>query len=163
MFGEDAPPLPCPPVVLPGDTATLTRFDGSGRDLTDVVFQARVREANQVCDYEDEDTLIESELLITFEIERGPALRRLAADTGENRVGFTYFVAVATNEAEPRILTREAFDVEATFEGNRSRIALADEIAPRIPLGPGEDGTDYRLYVGIELNRAELDYNRQNR
>lgn len=161
LFGEDAPPAPCPVILQPGETAQLTRFDGAGRDLTDVVFRARLLPVRSLCEYEDDDTLIESGLLVPFEVERGPALRRL--QQGDGTVSFTYFVAVATNEAEPRILTREAFDVQAVFEGNRSRIAVADELAPRIPLGPGEDGTDYRIYVGIELNRAELDYNRQYR
>lgn len=162
LFGEDEPPLPCPGVVRPSDTDHLTRFDGAGRDLTDVVFQARIRDVTATCEYEDDDTVIESSMFVTFEVERGPALRRLQ-DAEDDRVGFTYFVAVATNDEEPRILTREAFEVEASFEGNSSRGALVDEIAPRIPLNPGEDGRDYSIYVGIEMNRAELDYNRQNR
>lgn len=160
LFEDDAQPLPCPVILQPGDTAQLTRFDGAGRDLTDVVFKASLLPTRSLCVYEEEDTLLESEILVGFEVERGPALQRLQED---GTVSFSYFVAVTTNEAEPRILSREDFDVQATFQGNRSRIAVADELAPTIPLGPGEDGTDYRIYVGIELNRAELDYNRQNR
>lgn len=161
LFEDDAPPLPCPVILQPGDTAQLTRFDGAGRDLTDVVFKASLLPVRSLCAYEDEDTRLESEILVGFEVERGPALQRL--QEGDGTVSFRYFVAVTTNEAEPRILSREDFDVQATFKGNRGRVAIADELAPTIPLGPGEDGTDYRIYVGIELNHAELDYNRQNR
>ncbi|MEX0759398.1 MAG: hypothetical protein WD100_07455 [Tistlia sp.] len=163
LFEDEGPPPPCPPIAAPSDTDHLTRFDGAGRDLTDVLFQARLLSVADSCSYERDDTLIESSLLITFEIERGPALRRLQSRDPSAGASFTYFVAVARNEEEPRILSREAFDVQARFEGNRGRIALADEIAPRIPLGPGEDGRDYRIYVGIELNAAELEYNRQER
>lgn len=163
LFGEDAPPPPCPPLVSPAEVDHLTRFDGAGRDLTDVVFQARIRDVAGTCEYERDDTLVESDLLITFEVERGPALRRLQAEAGSQIASFSYFVAVATAESRPRILTRQAFDVQVPFEGNRNRVAVTDEIAPRIPLAPGEDGNDYRIYVGIELNRAELEYNRENR
>lgn len=163
LFGDDAPPLPCPPFATPQETGQLTRFDGGGRDLTDVLFQARVLSVTGTCAYERDETVVETDLLITFEVERGPALRRLAGEGSGSTAGFTYFVAVATAEAEPRILSRESFDVQAPLEGNRGRVAISDEIAPRIPLGPGEDGSDYRIYVGIELNRAELEYNRQNR
>lgn len=163
LFGEDEPPPPCPPLVSPDEIDHLTRFDGAGRDLTDVLFRARLREVTGTCAYEDDDTLVESDMLVTFEVERGPALRRLEGDSGSQTASFSYFVAVATAGEPPRILTRQAFDVQVGFEGNRGRLAVTDEIAPRIPLKPGEDGNDYRIYIGIELNRAELEYNRENR
>ncbi|SME94483.1 hypothetical protein SAMN06265365_101687 [Tistlia consotensis] len=162
LFQKDGPPPPCPTVARPSETDHLTRFDGSGRDLTDVVFKARLRDVKSSCEYHDDDTRLEGDLLITFEIERGPALRRLQAGQDSNAAGFSYFVAVATNADQPKILSRQAFDVNATFEGNNNRVALTDEIAPQISLKPGEDGSNYRIYVGIELNHAELDYNRQN-
>jgi hypothetical protein len=72
-----------------------------------------------------------------------------------------YFVAITT--LDQRIVAREEFELTIPFEGNRTRVAVAEELEPRIPLKPGESGADYQIYVGLSLSREELRYNQENR
>ena len=100
---DDGPPPPCPIVVLVKDADRLTRFEGSGRDLTDVVFETTIRNADVACAYDDNE--VEAALRVLFATTRGPA------DTAR-RADFRYFVAVA--DREQNILAREEFDLAAT-------------------------------------------------
>ncbi len=137
-------------MVLVKDADRLTRFEGSGRDLTDVVFETTIRNADVACAYEDNE--IEAALRLLFATTRGPA------DTSR-RAEFRYFVAVA--DREQNILAREEFDLAAEFPGNRTEILLIDEIDPTIPLAEGRNGADYVVYIGLVLSRDEVDYNRR--
>ncbi len=149
---QDGPPLPCPAVVPVADAAQLVRFDGQGRDLTDVLFEARIENFALTCEYDD--GVIESQLLVQILAVRGPANRDRVARLG-------YFVAIATRDQE--IGAREEFALAVPFEGNRTRVLAADELTPKIPLQPGEDGTNYLIYIGLSVTPEELQYNRENR
>ncbi len=149
---DRGPPPPCPTTFPVAEARELTRFVGQGRDLTDVLFEARFLDATLTCDYDD--GVIEMDL----------AIRIMAADGPANRGGnirLTYFVAIAT--LDRKIVAREEFDLEVPFEGNRTRVIAADQVSPRIPLQPGQTGADYLIYVGLALTPAELQYNQENR
>lgn len=148
---DEAPPV-CPEAIVIKDAERLVKFEGAGRDLTDVRFELDVNEVQLVCEYDDE--VIESALGIRFIAARGPA-------DSERVASFSYFVAVATPDRE--ILAREEFDLTIPFEGNRTRVVALEEVFPNIPLRPGRDGSDYLVYVGIQLTADELQYNRENR
>ena len=140
------------------DARRLVKFSGTGRDLTDVLFEAALRDADFLCEFEEGDTegefVMEGDLLLTFVVSRGPAdSQRLAP--------LTYFVAVATDDR--RVVAREEFNIAVPFEGNRTRVAVSEELSPRIPIQPGESPLDYRIFVGIILSPEELRYNRDNR
>ncbi len=147
---EEAAPPPCPVVVLAQDTGRLTRFEGSGRDLTDVLFEARIVNADLTCEYDD--GTVEAYLRLLFEITRGPA------DTSR-KAQFEHIVAIT--DREQNILVREEFQLETEFPGNRTERQLVDEIDQIIPLAEGKNGADYVVYVGLALSRDELDYNRR--
>jgi hypothetical protein len=146
------PPPPCPSIVPVADAAQVVRFDGDGRDLTDVIFEARLENFALTCDYDD--NVIESQMTLQVLAARGPADRDRMAKLG-------YFVAIATRDQ--KILAREEFDLAVPFEGNRTRVLAAQELTPRIPLKPGEDGSNYIIYVGLTVTPEELQYNRENR
>ena len=144
----------CPSPILVEDAADLTRFDGAGRDLTDVEFEASIEEATLACSFDTDENVIEADMGVVITASRGPA-------NSENQADLRYFVAVATRDQ--RVLSRDAFELNIPFEGNRTRVAARDELAPRIPIGPNEDGRDYRIYIGFVLTPEELQYNRDNR
>jgi len=134
------------------DARRLVKFTGTGRDLTDVLFEAALREADLFCEYDE--GVMEGVLQVTFVASRGPADRNRLAP-------FAYFVAVATDDK--RVVAREEFRLAVPFEGNRTRVAVSEELTPRIPIGPGESPLDYRIFVGFSLSPEELRYNRDNR
>ncbi len=146
------PPPPCPLAFPVPDARTLTRFTGQGRDLTDVLFEARLEDVVLICDYDDD--VIEADMRLRILVVDGPADRERVAK-------LAYFVAIATRDH--KIVAREEFDLEVPFEGNRTRVLAVEEVSPRIPLRPGQSGVDYIVYAGLALSPAELRYNRENR
>ena len=149
---EDGPPPPCPPVVRVPDAARLIRFVPQGRDLTDIVFEANIRNLALICEY-DEDA-IEAAMAVEIFAAPGPA-------NVDQKARLDYFVAIATRDQ--KILARETFDMDIVFPGKLRGLVAVEEIAQRIPLRPGQSGADYVVYVGIELTREELRYNQDNR
>ncbi len=145
------PPLPCPEAVRIIDASRMVRFEGAGRDLTDVRFEAELEGLRLSCGYDD--AVIEATLGVSISVVRGPADRaRLAR--------IRYFVAIANSDRN--VLARETFALEVSFEGNRTRIMVTDEVTPRFPLAAGKTGADYRIYVGFSLTPEELRRNREN-
>lgn len=144
----------CPDFAQVQDASRLVKFSGEGRDLTDVLFEARLQNVEMGCSYDDGDNEIEAALAITIVAARGPA-------DNERLATFRYFVAIATQSRE--VVAREEFDLSIPFEGNRTQLAAVEELTPRIPLKPGQDGSEYKVFVGLVLTPAELEYNRANR
>lgn len=142
---------PCPQAVVLSDASRQVKFNGEGRDLTDVLFEASVRTGSLVCEYDDNVLDIDLEVLV--EAARGPA-------NAERVANVTYFVAVARRDET--VLAREAFDIAIPFPGNRTRVQGMEEIGQVITLQGDEHGGDYRIYVGLDLTREELEYNRAN-
>ena len=52
--GDQGPLPPCPVVFPVAEARELTRFAGQGRDLTDVLFEARVEDVALICGYLDD-------------------------------------------------------------------------------------------------------------
>ena len=62
-----------------------------------------------------------------------------------------------------RVVAREQFSLAVPFEGNRTQVAVTEELEPRIPIESGQNGASYKVFVGLALSPAELEYNRANR
>jgi hypothetical protein len=151
LFSEDLPPL-CPRALPVPDARDLVRFTGQGRDLTDVLFEARVQDVTLIC--ERDENIIKADMRVQILTVDGPADRERVAN-------FSYFVAIATRDQN--IMAREEFDLTVPFEGNRTRVIAVEEVSPRIPLKPGQSAEDYVIYVGLALTPEEFQYNRENR
>ena len=150
--GGDEPVGPCPQLQLLKDTDRLVRFVGEGRDLTDVEFEAALRQPFLSCEYDDD--VVEALVIVNLVALRGPA--------DDDRVAeVAYFVAIA--DRNKAVVAREEFSVEIPFEGNQTQVVVTEEVEPRIPLQAQEIGTDYRVYVGLRLTPDELQYNQENR
>lgn len=146
---SEAPP-PCPLVTVVDDAKRLTRFQGAGRDVTDVLFEAEVQPPRSSCVYREGGEIVIS-MLVPIIVGVGPANQ-------DGFARFNYFVAIARGE---QILARQRFDVVVEFEGNDTRVGYADELEQKIQLQGDELGNSYVVYVGIELTPAEMEFNRQ--
>jgi hypothetical protein len=150
LTGESAPPPPCPRIVALDGADSLTRFAGAGRDLTDIAFEAEIAQLAGSCSYDEEG--IEVTLQLRFSAARGPA------DT-DRRAAFSYLVAVA--DLDQQVLSREGFDTAIEFSGTATRAGILEEVEQHVPLAEGRTGADYVIYVGFEVSREELEYNRR--
>ena len=159
FFGEDAPP-PCPDVSVLADAASLTRFkEGPGRDLIDVLFGVEIADIQRACEYDiDDDTgegPLTTEITVFFRAERGPADRQR-----EGR--FKYFVTIT--DAGRNVLNKGSFGLLVEFPDNLTRTNVADEpVTMVIPLKANQSADDFRIIVGFELTREELELNRRRR
>ena len=148
----------CPNIVIVKDTAELTTFrPGPGRDLTDVVLDARIDRFDGECETDLEpggSGQVNVDLQLFFEAVRGPA--------NDTRAGkFSYYVAIG--DSTGRILAKKVFDTAFEFEGNRNRVGGAEKLTQEIPLKSGDLGEDFDIFIGFQLNPEQLDYNRAKR
>ena len=152
--GDGRPPR-CPDPVVLREAGRLVEFRDAGRDLTDVRFEAQILDVALGCEIEEDDgkRTVEAELQLLFQAEKGPA-----NDSGEAR--FTYFVAVA--DRSDNVLARQTFDLTMPLRGNQTQARGTDVLEPTIPLKEGDTGASYVVYVGFDLTRDQLEYNRRN-
>jgi hypothetical protein len=139
----------CPYVSKIPDAAQLTRFAGTGHDLTDVLFEARMGDINGSCSAGS--NLIQVKMTVDFIASRGPADKT-------HKAPFGYFVAIT--DSHDKILVRQQFDTSVDFVGNKTRDGIRENLEPTIPLQQGQRGDDFRIYVGFVLSREEYEYNR---
>ncbi len=153
----DIPP-PCPQAVRVHDAAYVARFDGSGRDLTNMLFEAELIGVGLQCEFDfeegDEEAGIELEVFVTIQAARG-----LAGRVGEAKVN--YFVALT--DPDKNVLVREVFDMAVPFEGGQTRAAVEDILDSQLVVPSNVDPTEYKVYVGLELTPEEVKLNRSRR
>ena len=140
----------CPRVQLLEYADRLTEFaPGAGRDLTDVVLTGRLVNIDGECNVEDDR--VELDLTVEFLLERGPANR--------GREGrFAYFVAIP--EFRPAKRGKRVFPVEMKFESGVNRVLYRDEISIAIPVTEQRRAEDFNVFMGFQLDRGQLRFNR---
>jgi len=151
-------PEPCPRVIVLKNASQVTKFkEGPGRDLIDVLFEAKVSNVLSLCKYDvDYDTragLISAQLAPVFEAQRGPA------DTSRSAT-VEYFVAVV--DADRKIVQKNTFPFKMAFPNNNTHVEVRDEPVDLAIVTDGNtDGRDYEIYVGFQLTREEAAYNQR--
>lgn len=149
-FKNEIPQYGCPKVLILGDAGSLVRFKpGPGRDITDILFEARIANFVGGCEYTEDGVGIT--LRVQIAVERGAANR-------DKEIALEYFTAIPA--FHPRPEGKSILPVRGTFEDNRSRLVYEDEVDLTIPLAKGSDGPDTEIVLGFQLSPAELAYNR---
>ncbi|MBL8644712.1 MAG: hypothetical protein JNK21_12320, partial [Rhodospirillaceae bacterium] len=146
---------PCPSVRVDSTTARLTQFkEGAGRDITDVAYQAEVVAYQGECNYSDDGVSVNMDL--DFAIATGAAVQA-------GPVSIYYFVAIP--QMFPQPAGKRVFVLKHTLPatpGVRSKVR-ENGIKVFIPLKKDEPGASYDVYVGLQLDNTQLDYNRSQR
>jgi hypothetical protein len=148
-------PVACPRPGILADGADLTRWQpGPVRDLTTLVFDARLTGLNGTCRPGRRDRSLEVTLTATFAVERG------AAGSGARVAELPWFIAVVGPGEE--ILQRQSFVERLAF--NRGETRAAGETEPvrlSLPVGEERRATDYRIFVSFELTPEDVAVNRR--
>jgi len=157
--GDNKDEAPCPSAKVLGEPSELTRFrEGPGRDPTDVLYTARMAQVSGECTYDPDGGDIDIELDVAMEVFRG------AAPT-DSAVDFSYFVAVAewveAGASEPVVRSREAFRVQTDIPLGRRGLRYSDLLEITIPRPDNRNVRNFVIYVGFELTREELSYNKR--
>ena len=149
LFGADIL-LPCPRSVVLADAAELVDFrPGPGRDLTDVRLEAAISGVRSDCEY-DEDGFVDVDLDVAIELTRGPALE------GGEAARAAYFVVIT--DPEDKVVAKRVFALDVEFPGAALRARTVQELTQRIHYLPEPSAAAYRIFVGFQLTRDQLDY-----
>ena len=152
MFNRRPVP-PCPPVLVVGDANTLTVYrEGPGRDVTDVMFNARIADFQGGCEWNRARTEVDIELRVLFDVERGPANR-------DRKAQYRYFVAIPAFHPAPE--GKQIFGSEVTFPENVSRMRLGDTVRLSIPIPTSKRPDEYPVYIGFQLTPEKVEQNRR--
>ncbi len=150
--GEQFPPV-CPRPAILGDAADLSRFTGTGRDITDSIFAGRITGIAGSCKRDGPRTVVAT-ISVGIDLTRGPASRSRTAD-------IAYFVAVSEGD---RVLDKRIYPLRADFPENTDRLRLeGDSVDLRLPVTAQKSAGSYQVIVGFQLTPAELAYNRAHR
>lgn len=151
MIGGKQPQFSCPRAGILKEAAAITKFrPGPGRDLTDVVYLARMIDLKSSCSYGRKGVTVDMTLALAA--ERGPAIR-------SSKATLEYFVVIT--EPGGAILAKEQFATPIAFPNNVTQTRGIEKLQQIIPLKRGASGANLRIIVGFQLQRHELDYNRQ--
>jgi len=147
----------CPPVSALGEAATLTKFiPNGGPDLAAAVYQAKVVNISRKCIHDRNKAgygYITMKADIMMQVERGLANR-------DGLAAFVYFVSVA--DTSRRILSKESFPIDTVFPAGKNRVDIKDgPVTLKIPIKGGQTFRDFEVFVGFQLTRKELEYNRR--
>lgn len=148
--GEQFAP-PCPTLTLLTDAGDLTRFAGTGRDVTDLALAARISAVGAKCARESKSA-VKATVNIVADVARGPAFAGRVVD-------IPYFIAIT--EAG-RIIDKRNFVARVEFPANVSRVPfMGPEIDLSLAISPEKNATVYKIFVGFSLTPDELAYNRR--
>ena len=146
---NDAILLPCPRGVVLADAAELVDFrPGPGRDLTDVRLEAAISGVRSVCEY-DRDGFVDVDLDVAIDLTRGPALEGEAARAA-------FFVVIT--DSQDKVVAKRVFALDVEFPGATLRARTVQELTQRIHYLPEPSAAAYRIFVGFQLTRDQLDY-----
>jgi len=141
----------CPVAALVPALADLTRFNGNGHDLTDLVVQARIVQVNGACSPGSAGTLATS-VSISITMQRGPGMNGREADV-------PVFVAVAKGED---VLDKQMLPVHVVFPPNVDRVTMTSKpIDLSLPVNESVNGPSYRIIAGFQLTPDEVEANRR--
>ena len=148
-------PVACPRPGILADGADLTRWQpGPVRDLTTLVFDARLTGLNGTCRPGRGDRSLEVALTPSFAVERGPA------GGGERVAELPWFVAVVG--PGDGVLQRRTFVERLAFGRGETRAAGEGEpVRLSLPVGEERRATDYRIFVSFELTPEDVAVNRR--
>jgi hypothetical protein len=149
---DDVGTPPCPKVAVLAEAAHLAVFrDGTGRDLTDIKYEADIGRISGECIYKKKNTSVTVDMKLMITAKRGPADRDHIAD-------FVYFVAVV--DAQSNILARKEFPGEIEFAPDQAQVVTQEELEEIIQLKKDQPGSDFDVLVGFKLDHEQVERNR---
>jgi hypothetical protein len=139
----------CPSTDVTGELGTITRVRGTGGNYADLEYHGSLNHLTGSCDVDDDGVTVS--LSVTILAEIGPA----ATDPN---VDLPYFVAVVG--PDNRVVAKRVLDDKLTFAPQQSHAGAVDHLTQRIDLKNKRDAPNYHVFLGFQLTKDELDYNR---
>ena len=144
----------CPTITGITDASAETVFrPGTTPDPANVLYTVELTGVNGKCDMGKKERSSDASLQINFRATRAPS--------GEAaHYAVPYFVAIT--EGSARVLVKRIYSVGIDFAPGQTSSAVSDTVgSTHLDVAKGKHPYDYQVLVGLQLTRAELDYNRQ--
>jgi hypothetical protein len=142
----------CPGTAILGDAADFSAYRGAGRDLTDLVLQARIVSISGNCKKDDKNHIAVA-VSIGVDLARGPGMNGREADV-------PIFLAIVQGDA---ILDKQVIRMRSIFPSNVDRVTLTPgEVDLSLPVTADKTGASYTLLAGFQLTPDQLRLNRQS-
>jgi hypothetical protein len=150
---EEKKRYPCPKAFVLSDAGSLVRFKpGTGRDITDILFEARIADFAGTCEYDEKKKKgVSIEMNVVVDLQRGPASKT-------PDIAFEYFVAIPSFLPKPE--GKKIFPVTGRFEETQNRLTYRDAVRMFIPLDDPNDGVGLEVVVGFQLTPEEIRFNK---
>lgn len=144
----------CPTITGVTDASMATVFrPGATPDPANVLYRVELTNVQGQCDIDKKEQYADASLQISFRVTRAPS-------GDEAHYTLPYFVAIT--EGSERILVKRNYSVAVAFEPGQTTATVSDTV-DSTHLQPAKDKHpyDYQILVGLQLSKAQLDYNRQ--
>lgn len=142
------PPPPCPTVlILEGAERTAAYQPGAEARPAALRYLAVLTRLASACRYDEDGEGMEIDLRFNLIAERGPAF----ASTPEE---VTYFVATLGPGRE--IVAKDRLQSELVFEPGQDVAGWTEDLTLRVPSATPDSGPTYALFVGFQLDDAQL-------
>jgi hypothetical protein len=142
----------CPIALTRPDASSLTRYDGRGTDLTDLVLNARITNVKGFCKGQLGHKTLDAHAHIEMLVTRGPAAQ------GRDMT-LQYNVAVMHNGV---ILERKPYVQHIVFPPNVDSVQVQGEEIPfTFTTERGLTGPSYKIYFVLQLTPEELAANQR--
>ena len=138
----------CPRIAVLAQAGELTQLSGgNGIGYTATMSDVRVE-----CEYKTGDLQeMTADISTRFTVTKGPGMQ---GDTAR----FSYFVSVTDRRGN--VLNKRVFPVTVNFRGRQS-VTITDSSWQYYRLIRGGTGLAYEIWIGFQLNDAQLEYNRR--
>ena len=143
----------CPEVAFLDGLDQMTFFkDESSADISNVLFSSKMRQLDFGCSFGAKGAEVE----VIFTIES-----RLALAKKETLVEIAYFIAAVNPNG--KILAKQVFDLDIPFSPKKLKVIQKEKVSPFFPSRTGNDFTGYKVLIGFQLTKNQVNFNLQNR
>lgn len=145
----------CPKVEVVADLARHFDFlDSSHPDGSSVLSKAALMKTASACDYGPKSVTVDMNLEVYGIITP----LGLYKNPGGTSIAYPFFVAVV--EPGGGIMTKELFTAPLPYAPGRDQQTYSQKFRQIIPLANRENGKSYKIMIGFQLSKPQLDYNR---
>jgi hypothetical protein len=141
-------PLPtsCPQVAVIRDLSVYQYPPAA--DESNLVISARMGNIKGGCSYDEKGNMIEA----SFQVASIHG-----ANTAGHRARVPFFISVL--DASDNVVRKEVYEIPVVFEGNSRETYNSVPINPRVALPSGADASQYRVFLGFQLTKEQVDAN----
>ncbi len=144
----------CPAVAVLAEASSLTEFTpGAALAPESEIYRIDARRLTTDCVLDEDKRIAESSLDFTLRARR-------AAGGAAAQYTVPYFVAV--NGPDGKVTQKKSYSTTISFAAGETVKDISENVrSTMVKVAPERMAFDYQILVGLQLSKAQLDYNRK--